>query len=195
MISRRESLRTVAAGGAAVVGATVVRTVPAFAYDAPVVTTPFVLSVQGSDNPFSTVLQAGQATCPGSAVACLGCSSGIAQNMVLEVTASVLANYWANSRWGWGDALDDPLDVTNEFTISPKIRSVDPVLGGILNFSKYRIDINNPRPAKVGDVLLMVGRAVYRCTYPGGSFAEVTETQAISFAFNGTEWVPGAAPG
>ena len=195
MISRRESLRTLAAGGAAVVGATAVRTVPAFAYDAPSIVSSFVLFVDGVTAPMGMALQPGQATCPGSAVDCEGCDFGVAQNMVLEVTASVVASARTGVRWGWGATEIVALDPANEFTTDAKTRSVDPVLGGVLEFSKFRGGSGAPRDPEAGDTLLMVGRAVYRCTYASGSFAEVTETQALVFTFDGTNWQTSPAPG
>lgn len=186
-LNRRSALTSMVVGAAGVALATSVRSVPAFAYDVPTETTPFVMYVQGVDRAMSVVLQPGQATCPGSAVECTDCGAGLAEPRVLEATLSVIANV-DDAFWGWGaDSATGSLP-ENEFTIAPKTKSVDPFAGGVLDFVKWRGSSMSLRRPAAGDTLLLQGRAVYRCTYSNGTFAETITSQALVFTFDGAAW-------
>jgi hypothetical protein len=172
-------------GAAGVALATSVRSVPAFAYDAPTETVPFVMYVEGDTSPMSVVLQPGQATCPGSAVECTGCGAGIAEPRVLEATLSVIDNV-DGANWGWGADAATALLPANDFTNAPKTKSVDPVTGDTPDFSK--VHGSSLRDPAAGDTLLLRGRAVYRCTYSDGHFEETITSQALVFTFDGAAW-------
>lgn len=189
MISRRESLKTLAAGGAVAFGATSVRSVPAFALDAPTLVSPFTMTVQGTRSPMTVTLQPGAASCPGSAVPCTGCLAGEAQRISLEVTALMVSSDPADDRWGWGTDAATALLPANEFTSTPITKSVNPDTGAVLSFSKIRgANLSSLQDAAVGDTLLLTGTAVYRCTYGAGGFVEYTENQQFVFTFNGATW-------
>ena len=170
-------------------GAGGVRSVPAFALGSPTLTAPLSVTVQGVDSPMSVVLQSGLASCPGSAVACDGCVAGAATNMSLQVTASVLSPDASVARWGWGSDALTAFSGGNEFTSTPVTKTVDPVAGGTLQFVKIRASGSDSlRPPDAGDALLIVARAVYRCTHPNGDTSQLTETQEWVFTFDGTVW-------
>jgi hypothetical protein len=189
MINRRESLKTLAAGGAAAFGATAVRSVPAFALDAPVLVSAFSMTVEGDRTPMTVTMQPGAASCPGSAVPCTGCLAFEAQRMSLEVTALMLTSNPPEDRWGWGADASTALLPANEFTSTAITKSVNPNTGAVLQFSKIRGANNSSlEDAVAGDTLLLTGQAVYRCTYSAGDFVEYTENQALVFTFNGTTW-------
>jgi len=151
------------------------------------------MQVVGTDSPMSVILQPGAATCPGSALPCSGCAAGAAENMVLEVTASVVSTSPPTAQWGWGSDGVTAMLPGNEFTFSPQTKSVDPATGGILDFIKLRGDGSGSlRKPLASEALLMQGRAVYRCSYTGGGYDETTEIQTVVFTFDGADWQPSA---
>lgn len=184
---RRDALRTLGLSGLGVASAGLVHTVPAFAFSVPVVTSPFAMFVEGDTSPMSVVLQPGQATCPGSAVPCAECGAGLAEPMLLQVTASVLSPDASVARWGWGSDGATALLPANEFTSTPVTKSVDPVTGDSLDFVRLRADGSSSlRDPEFGDTLQMVGAAVYRCTYASGDYRELTHQRSVVFTFVGT---------
>ncbi|MEY4175543.1 MAG: hypothetical protein RI900_2708 [Actinomycetota bacterium] len=179
-MNRREALKKLGAGSAIVVGATAVRTVPAFALTNPTITVPLginSINVSNTGANMSITVLDGVATCPASAIDCATCDPGAAE-VTTATVAPIDTVQLGGVQWGWGNTAATA--IANAFPAEREFLTV-------LSRPIRRVDITttpatSTAPA-AGDQLIITFAVAYTCTYANGNSAEA-DTVTIQFDWN-----------
>lgn len=190
-MNRREALKKLGVGGAVVVGATAVKSLPAFAFANPVVGGILDVTVTGRAAP-SASISIGDASCTGSALApCVTCLNTVAEVVAIQMTAYVISLADNTTSYAWGIA--PPL--SNVFTslsgagatVSVSIPSpyTDPTLNGwgtsSFQFRHLNASGGSVIDAAGGDSIQITGYVEYNCTYGDSTVGSAADTQDFQF--------------
>ena len=198
-MNRREALKKLGVGSAVVVGATAVKSLPAFAFANPVITGNLDVTVNGNAKTPTATISIGSATCTGSALApCGTCAPGDAEIISFTMTAWLVSVATAGTAYGWGSTsaaasanLFPPVTFGGAVVSGPVPSPyTDPSAAG---WGSYTVPFRHLKKAvggsvvdtDVGDTIQITGEVQYTCTY-GDGVSSISDIIDYNFTKIGT---------
>jgi hypothetical protein len=182
-MNRRDALKKLGEGSAVVVGATAVKSLPAFAFFNPVIVDHLDVTVTGNLTPTATI-SIGSAMCSGSAIApCGTCDPTVAEITAMSMTAWLISVTTPGTRYGWGSNAGSATSLEiltaganpDGTTVAANIPTpyVDPFDGGFNTFAMPFRHLNASGGSlvspEIGDTIQISGYVQYACSYGDGT--------------------------
>ena len=210
-MNRREALKKLGVGSAVVVGATAVKSLPAFAFFNPAIQDLLTLTSNGTTrNGLYAQITAGTATCTGSAIPpCETCNPGDAEITAISVEAWVYRVANSGTQYGWGSNAATaasnlfPPDGTPNGAVKSFLGIPNPYIDPTVasprwdrpqfDFRHLGAELSSTKVPDVGDVIHIYATVDFQCTY-GDGVGSTQDSSDLYFTFSGTGWTASESP-